>query len=270
MTFPNRKLFLAVLSSFGTVVLGRAAEPETVEAQVTIVTLKKDLPGTEALFVDADDKPTKSVVVSKLKGEKWIESASKLLTTTAMQAPTLTLADGQSANASVGNSLVMITGVEVTAGMDLVNMKTETVSLMTNIHLTCKLDADGDKARVKFRYELPTLANPDAASYVGLSTAIQFGGPKVPVTFALRDPKVIVQTMEATATAECGRTMAFRIPGKAPGIVHNVPVTRIACLNRFFKMKSDTIERESVALVTLRKVKPTDPSEKISTPAVVK
>lgn len=271
MMLWKRKTLLGLSASWTLLSVGRAAEPEAVmiEAHIKIVTLKKAAPETEAFFVDADDKPTAAVVVAKSKADKWIEAVSAAHATELMQAPALTVHQNQTGKVCVGDSLVMHTGVEVQMidGVERLNVKAETVSLMTQIQLTCLLDANGDKVRVKFRYELPTLANPNAASAVVVMTQMQAGGTKVPVTFLLRDPKVNTQTLDAAATAECGRTMAFRIPGDAPAIVMNMPVTRLPYVGRLFKMKSAAISRESVALITLRKVKPTEDDEKISAPA---
>jgi Bacterial type II and III secretion system protein len=255
------KTLTLCLVMFTTLAVSQAAEPlfPLIHANVKILTITPSFSATEKLFTDADNKPATTVVVSKATAEKYLEAASAHRSTTVVGFPKITVENDQDGSCSVGDILVLNTGIELKMvdGVEKLNVKTEQVRIGMLVGLKCTLNADSNQAKVKFAYEKRSLAKPQGTSPVVVMVA-GADGVKVPMTIFLQDARVNKLSTETLRTIECGQTIAVRMTGevetrtmesKLPGL-GDVPY-----VNRLFRTRGISIEPvDTIALVTINKV----------------
>jgi Tfp pilus assembly protein PilV len=228
----------------------------------------KDTPSCcEAGCAQKPAKPKPAFLTAEqMKG--WLEQVTADRSCTVMQAPKVTLDDGQSANVSVRDSAKFTTGLDVKLvdGNPVMVPKNETVELGTTLRVTGTLSADRKSVKLGLNYRHKELASPHVplfpvTTYLIPRTADgkeEKDGKPTPFTQFIQQPTFRELSAETNVVVPDGRTVAVHAGKKlvqvrsefGPPLVSQIPY-----LNRLFKNQGiGEAEQDVVVLATVKRL----------------
>jgi Bacterial type II and III secretion system protein len=253
------------------------AEQVVVELRVVSVSGKDGREAVAQLFQAKDgkacgetaccSKPTamKTAFLDGAQLKAVLEKCQQDRPTTVMQAPKVTLFDGQVVPVSIVDPVRFTTGLDVKMvdGNPVMTPKEEKVELGTSFRVTGKLSADRKHVKLDLKYHDKQLASPHVPLHpvTTMVTPVFEGGSQgtpVPFTQFIQQPKFRELSFDTTVAIPDGGTLAVHA-GKQTVQVRSEfgpPVlSQIPYLNRLFKnVGIGETEQDVVVLATAKRV----------------
>lgn len=220
----------------------------------------KDTPGCDPKAA----KPTPAFLTAE-QMKTWLGLVQTDRRCTVMQAPKVTVLDGQSANVAVQDAVKFTTGLDVRLvnGNVVFVPKDEKVELGTTFRVSGTLSADKKHVKLGLKYHDKRLTGPQVKLHpvTTMVTPVVEGGSQgqpIPFTQFIQQPAFRETAVETAATVPDGGTIAVRA-GKRTVQVRSEfgpPVlSQIPYLNRLFKnVGIAEVEQDVVVLATARRM----------------
>ncbi|MBV9123032.1 MAG: hypothetical protein JO112_06730 [Planctomycetes bacterium] len=189
--------------------------------------------------------------------------------TNVMQAPKMTLCNGQAGTLSLMDRTYFMTGMDVEPSGKTVTFhpKNEPTDLGFRLTLQPVISPDLTSVQVYLKMEQTNLASPEVP-LMPVTFPIQADGQDVPVAQFLQQPQIRTMTIEKTAVIPDGKTVVFgglkrEVESRTefgPPILSKIPY-----LNRLFKNVGYSREPELVYLLVTPRILPPEEVEGIPT-----